>query len=36
MSVNIDNLDDVVKQLAKMEKAVELEIIREVRKRFRK
>jgi hypothetical protein len=35
MAVNLDNLDDVIKQMAKMEKAVELEVIREVRKKFR-
>lgn len=35
MAVNLDNLDEVVKAMAKMEKAVELEVIREVRKRFR-
>jgi hypothetical protein len=35
MAVKVDNLDDVINQLAKMEKAVELEIIREARKRFR-
>lgn len=35
MAVELDNLDDVINQLAKMEKAVELEIIREARKRFR-
>ena len=35
MAVNVDNLDEVIKQMAKMEKAVELEIIREARKRFR-
>jgi len=35
MAVNTDNLDEVVNQLAKMERAVELEIIREARKRMR-
>ncbi len=35
MAVNVDNLDEVIASMAKMEKAVELEVIREVRKRFR-
>lgn len=35
MAVKLDNLDQVLKQMAKMEKAVELEVIREARKRFR-
>ncbi len=35
MAVNTDNLDEVIAAMAKMEKAVDLEIIREARKRFR-
>jgi len=35
MAVKLDNLDSVLKQFAKMEKAVELEAIREARKSFR-
>ena len=35
MAVRLDNLDEVLKQFAKMEKAVELEVIRESRKAFR-
>ena len=35
MAVKLDNLDSVLKQFSKMEKAVELEAIREARKSFR-
>ena len=35
MAVNLDNLDDIVKQMASMERAAELEVIREARKRLR-
>jgi hypothetical protein len=35
MAVRLDNLDEVLKQFAKMEKAVEFEFIREARKGFR-
>ena len=35
MAVKLDNMDSVLKQLAKMEKAVETEVIREARKRLR-
>jgi hypothetical protein len=35
MAVRLDNLDDVLKQMAQMEKAVELEVIREARKKMR-
>ncbi len=35
MAVRLDNLDDILKQMAKMEKAVELEVIRESRKKMR-
>ena len=34
MAVNVDNLDEVIASMAKMEKAVELEVIREVRKKM--
>ena len=35
MAVNLDNLDDIINQLASMERAVELDVIREARKRLR-
>jgi len=35
MAVKLDNLDDAINQFAKMEKAVEMEVIRESRKRMR-
>jgi hypothetical protein len=35
MAVNTNNLNEVIEKMAKMEKAVELEVIREARKRFR-
>jgi len=35
MAVKLDNLDDVMKQFYKMEKAVDLEVIRLARKRMR-
>jgi hypothetical protein len=35
MAVKLDNLDDVIQEMAQMEKAVELEVIREARKRMR-
>jgi hypothetical protein len=35
MAVKLDNMDSVLKQLAKMEKAVATEVIREARKRLR-
>ncbi len=35
MAVNLDNLDDIIDQLASMERAVELDVIREARKRLR-
>lgn len=35
MAVKLDNIDSVLKQLAKMEKAVATEVIREARKRLR-
>ena len=35
MAVRLDNLDSVLKQMAQMEKAVELEVIREARKKMR-
>jgi len=35
MAVKIDNMDSVLKQLSKMEKAVDTEVIREARKRLR-
>lgn len=34
MAVNVDNLDEVIKAMVKMEKAVELEVIREVRRKM--
>ena len=35
MAVRSDNLDDFIKQFAKMDKAVGLEVIRESRKKMR-
>ena len=34
MAVNLDNLDDVIKQMAKMEKSVDMDVIRLVRRKF--
>lgn len=35
MAVDLDNLDDIIDQMASMERAVELDVIREARKRLR-
>lgn len=35
MAVDLDNLDEILKQMAKLERAAETEVIREARKRLR-
>ena len=35
MAVDLDNLDDILKNMASMERSVELEVIRDARKRLR-
>lgn len=35
MAVKIDNIDDVLSNMAKLEKSVDIEVIRDVRKKFK-